>query len=277
MKKALTLLTLALTLLCSRDISLAYAETLAGQPAEMRSETLENPWEFSTAVTVERGDFGTNTKTRTVYIPVTLKRYFNLGDIALTVPYTNSKGGSNVTTISGRSVQTRSGTGTNTSTGSIGDIVLAGSYYLLSEANDHPFDLSIIGNVKFPTADYDKGLGTGEFDETAGFSINKSLNDWLIFSNVYYTFIGDPSGLDLNDQLTYEVGGGYHVNPSTTINLSYQEKTAVLDGSDNPQDIILSFNYDIEKDKVILFGSATKGLSDGSPDYGFTLGLSSRF
>ncbi len=277
MRKVFVFTAVILSLLSFKNVTFVCAETRESQPISMRGDPSENPWEVSSSITLERGAFGTSTITHTVYIPVTLKRYFDLGDLSVTVPYTKSKGGSDVTTIAGRPVQTRSGSGSNTSTGSIGDTILAGSYYLLKEADEHPLDLSIIGNVKFPTADHDKGLGTGEFDETIGLSANKSFDDWLMFSSIDYTFIGDPSGLDLNNQFTYELGGGLHIDEFTTVNLSYQEKTAILDGKNNPREIILAFDHDIEKGKLTLFGNATKGLSDGSPDYGLTLGMSARF
>jgi hypothetical protein len=50
--------------------------------------------------------------------------------------------------------------------------------------------------IKFPTADPDKGLGTGEYDETIGVDLSKQLIGPLFgYVTVAYTFVGlSPGG-----------------------------------------------------------------------------------
>lgn len=142
-------------------------------------------WKFSSSVTYETGDFGTGTTTDTVYAPLTLKRYFDRWDVSLTVPYITQETGAGVAAIAGRPVQIRKGRdgGTTTNEG-LGDLVLKGGVDLMQEG-EQPFSLSPVGKIKFPTADEEAGLGTGEFDEGVGLEASKRINPPVDFSCRY--------------------------------------------------------------------------------------------
>ncbi len=47
----------------------------------------EEDWKLSASATFESGTYGTGTTTENLYVPVMLKRYFDTGDISVTVPY----------------------------------------------------------------------------------------------------------------------------------------------------------------------------------------------
>lgn len=234
-------------------------------------------WEMNSSVTYTTGDFGTDTTTNTIYVPLTITRYFDFGDLSGTIPYIYQKSGPGVTAIGGRPFQTRGQTAGETRTAEgLGDMILKGSYFLLKE-QQHPFDLSAIGEIKFPTADDNKGLGTGEFDETIGLEAGKSLDEhWRLFTDVYYTFIGEPAGTNLDNEFAFDVGGSYQVSHPTRVSISYSEKTALIDGRPNPRDLILGLQHKFDQ-ALKAFGDITIGLSDGSPNFGITAGIGSKF
>jgi len=69
--------------------------------------------------------------------------------------------------------------------------------------------------IKFPTADEDRGLGTGEFDETIGVDLSKQLLERMSgFLTLAYTFIGDPPGTNLRDSFAGSIGAAYAVAAS---------------------------------------------------------------
>lgn len=70
-------------------------------------------------------------------------------------------------------MQTRT-TATRTTQSGIGDILLQGRYYILDEQGLLP-TVALLARIKFPTADRDRGLGTGEFDEKFGIQLSKTL------------------------------------------------------------------------------------------------------
>ena len=229
-------------------------------------------WKVDSAITYETGDFGTGTTVNTVYVPFTLTRYFEMWNLAGTIPFIYQESGPGVTALGGRPFQTSRRGGPSRSDSGLGDMLLKGTYYVLNE-NTQPLNINAVGQIKFPTADDTKGLGTGEFDETLGLETSKSLDDyWQFFADFYYTFIGDPAGMDLNNEFAFNLGAGYKVNPETTVSLAYQERTAIVDDRPNPRDLVLEVIH--KMDEAISFnGNIDAGLSNGSPDFGITVGM----
>jgi len=247
-------------------------------------------WKVSESVTYERGDFGTGTETTTVYIPTVLKRYFEKGDVSLVVPYLHIEGSGDVVTVNGVPQRSKKkpkgaaapGTGSTTSAatvsnGGIGDVLLKGSYYVLEETAQ-PFNLSVVAKIKFPTASHSRNLGTGKFDEGFGAEASKQiLKNWTLFSDAYYTILGTPAGADtFRNQFAFDIGAGYQIISPLNLSLFFEQKTAIVAGTSAPRDVSLNAEYQLTHD-FRLFGTALAGLSDGSPDYGLTAGVSYRF
>ncbi|NIQ98155.1 MAG: hypothetical protein GWN87_31380, partial [Desulfuromonadales bacterium] len=76
--------------------------------------------------------------------------------------------GSGSTTTSTETEQSRSG---------FGDLYLSGGFKLLTENKQRP-EIKVVGYVKFPTADEDEGLGTGETDYSIGAEVRKWIDLW---------------------------------------------------------------------------------------------------
>ena len=278
MKKIL-LFSIIIVLLSPLKVSAQYNQ----QVTTPSSTTIPPPnsssaqWQVSSSLTYTTGDFGTNTTTDTVYIPVTLTRYFSKGSVDWTIPYVYKKSGPGVTLLEGRPFRTsHQNDGTRTDSG-LGDMLLKGSYYLLEEEDSKPLNASLIGQIKFPTADDDKCLGTGEFDETTGIELSKSLNeDWRILTNLYYTFIGDPHGVNLKNEFAFDLGAEYKLNSETWTHFYYEEKTALISHTSNPRAVFIGADYQLDP-SINIVGDLGIGLSEGSPDFGITVGAGVKF
>lgn len=246
------------------------AETIPQQPQNVPPQP---EWALETSPSYASGDFGTSTTTNTLYWPVTIRRYVPRGEVAFTIPYIDQTAGPGVTAIRGRPLRTdRSTAGPKRSDSGIGDLLLDGRYHFFDETTE-AFKLSGFGGLKLPTADEDKRLGTGEFDQTLGLESGKALDElWSVHANVYYTFIGDPPDTDLNDQFLYDLGLGYKLTEKTLATVSYQESTALVDDEDNAREIVLGANHDLASDTK-AYGKTAFGLSDGSPDWALMGGL----
>jgi hypothetical protein len=235
-------------------------------------------WRVTTSLTYETGDYGGGATVDTVYFPCTVRRSFERWDVALTIPFLYVSDSSSVVVVEG---QPQGGQQTNVTSGAssagLGDIVLRGTYYALEEYNDHWLDLALVGRIKFPTADRADGLGTGEFDETIGVECGKEVaDDWTVYVDLYYTFIGSPSGIALDDQFTFEFGAGYRAAPSLHLTAFYRESTELVDGAEPPRDLMFDARYRLNE-TTRIFGGLSFGLSDGSPDFGLTTGASLSF
>jgi hypothetical protein len=158
----------------------------------------------------------------------------------------------------------------------LGDVLLRGRYMFLQESGLMP-SVAVSARIKVPTADRDKGLGTGEWDEGVGLTLTKSLIDkWISFADAGYTFIGKPPGADLRNQWWYDIGLGYSLLPDVLISVYYEEARALVMGFQNPKDVLTSLTW-AATSTLRLTTSFEAGLSDGAPQYGINGGINLRF
>ena len=232
-------------------------------------------WRVSASANFETGKYGTDSRTDTLYMPVTVKRYFlNDGDLSVTIPYISQTSSSEVTTIDGTVFQIKRAPGPPVTNSGIGDLVLRGSYYLLSESRKVPFDLNLTAKIKVPTADDSRGLGTGEFDTGVGLEFAKTLpSGFTGYLDIYYTAIGDPPGFDLEDRVSFDAGFSRRLAPKWTMSAFYEESTPLLKSNANLRNFLVSFEFKADSRTRVFFG-ATVGLTDTSPDYGLSAGAS---
>ncbi len=267
---------------------------LLGAVPERSWSADESPnWQVGLAGYYSSGSYGTSSRTDITAVPLSIRRLFDNGDVTLIVSYLWVTGDCNVTLLSGvpnatggtcptrtvvrggRVVQERT-TVTRVTQSGIGDTLLQGRYYLLDEKGLLP-TVAVLGRVKFPTADPDKGLGTGEFDEKFGLQLSKTLTErWITFADVGYTFIGSPPGVALKNQWNYDLGLGYYFTPNLLGSVYYEYWSAVLAGLQDPQDLYVDLSYKLGQ-TVRLNAGFLVGLSAGAPDYGLTGGLAIRF
>lgn len=235
-------------------------------------------WKFGSSLQYESGDFGTGTRSNSVYIPFTLKRFMGDWNASVTLPYLSQTSNGQVRNVGGTPVKTGRGRGTAVTTthSGVGDLVLRGGYDFLRE-DPEPFDLSASVKVKVPTADRDKGLGTGEFDEGVGLEFGKVIvPNWTFLADLYYTVIGDPPGTDFENQAAVDFGFAHRLQEDWTVTVLFEGSNALVAGEPGPRDLRAVLDYDLGE-QSLLFGGLMVGLSDGSPDFGFSLGGSYRF
>ncbi len=282
---ALWCLALAVVLLCALpDFSQAQNEE---QPVPDR-------WQTSLAMGSSTGQYGTASPTTVLYVPWTIRRLFDRGDISLAVPFVSITGDCSVTLLNGvpnatggtcrsRTISLLNGRIQRTFTlpqtvtnQGLGDVVLQGRYYVLEEQQWMP-DVAVTARVKFPTANPDVGLGTGEFDEGVGLELTKEVfRDVLLLGTAGFTITGKPNTVSLRNQWNYNVGVGYSFTDRLLATVYYEEWRALISGFQNPRDVLMGLNYRLPSG-LSLSGSVLIGLSDGAPDWGLTGGVSMRF
>ncbi len=158
----------------------------------------------------------------------------------------------------------------------IGDLLLKGRYYLVEERDWVPL-VAVTGRIKIPTADADRGLGTGKSDEGAGLELSKRFGDqWITFLDGGFTIIGRPQFVTFRNQWWYDIGLGYYFTKSLIGSLYYEEYRSIVSGLQNIRDALFTLDYKAS-DEWRLNGSLQLGVSNGAPDYGLTLGVGRRF
>ena len=236
-------------------------------------------WKFSTSVNYDTGEYGTSERTDSVYIPLTLKRYYSSGDVSVTVPYLRQSSTGKILRVGGNPVRIRGNAATlpaGSSESGLGDIVTCGRYTVLEEG-PRSFDLSLAGKLKLPTASAHKGLGTGEFDEGAGLEFaKKAAPGWTLLADGYYTIIGEPSGVSFRNQLSYDIGFYRPLEGNIGLTVLYETSSPIVSGNPRPRHLSGTLDYK-SPDGNNYFCGLLLGLSDGSPDIGLSAGLSRRF
>ncbi|MEW6543088.1 MAG: transporter [Nitrospirota bacterium] len=272
------------------------AEPLSAQePAREHVEEKEQnqeqdqTWQVSFSPNYSIGDYGQGSNTTIYYLPLSVQRLFRDGDITVVVPYIIVKGDCSVVLLSGVPNRTNQRCGAPdpvrgrhrksphvpdpvvTNSG-LGDVVLRGRYYLV-DGQDWVPTIAVTARIKFPTADADKGLGTGEFDEGFGLELTKTLGEkWVAFGDTGYTMIGKPQGIPLRNQWYYDVGLGYYVVKGLMVSAYYEWYRALLQGFQDPQDFLFAVSYSLTASWQVNL-STQIGLSDGSPAYALGFGI----
>lgn len=261
----------------------------------------ERNWQVGFSPRYSSGNFGTNTTSTFLYVPISVRRLFRDGDVGVVIPFVTATTDGVATLVGGQPTQTlpescfsNSGQGKpedrpecqalfsggaqskKVTNSGLGDIVLRGRYYVLQERDYLPL-IAITGRLKIPTASASQGLGTGKMDEGIGAELSKSLGEkWLTFLDGGFNVIGRPDGLNLRNQWWYDVGAGYYWTNNLFTSVYFEEYRSLVSGSQNIRDVFFGANYRAS-DAWRYNAGVTVGVSNGAPDYAFSLGTSYRF
>jgi hypothetical protein len=228
-------------------------------------------WQYGLSFSYLTGDYGTDEDTDIYYTAVSFKRYFEEGDVTLTIPYLDISDGA---TYVGGEVEPLEGGGGGSG---LGDVILKGRYYAIEQDELLPY-IDLVGSLKLPTADEDKGLGTGKTDFTFMVEFARRLENekWIALWDVGYTFVGDPSGYDADNRWLYSIGMAYELDSEITLSGYLDGRTAIFEGNDDPLSLLLIGEYKYRPD--LRFDTLLEvGLNDGAPDFGITFRVRKRF
>jgi hypothetical protein len=270
---------------------LALAATIA-LPYLAQAE--EFPYSAGLGFEFSSGKYGTSTRTDAVYAPLTITAspVDRLG-LSLEIPFVYQSNGNVLSSIAAGGMQSRtmkqlaagmggatgsgagmtstSATGTHQSESGLGDITLKVGYILLPEKDNLP-QIRPMVFVKFPSADQNKGLGTGEFDEGFSVEASKWFGDWNPFAEAGYTVQGKSSQLPLKNYLAYNAGVGYQVADNFRPILLVKGSSAPAEGASSLLEFRLKLKYQFTT-RTGMEGYLAKGVTTNSPDYGTGLSV----
>lgn len=219
------------------------------------------------------GDYGTDTTTDSLQVPLTVD-YFPTDrlDFELVIPYI-SQSNSNTIVSGGMRVpferhggMRRTAFNVEDSVSGPGDISLTVGY-LVVQGNETLPNVRPLLYLKFPTADEDKGLGTGESDMGAGLGVSKWFGLWYAFAEGRYIFQGSNSTLGLKDYTTLKGETGYRVTERFLPTISLWWSSPPSDAATDTVEARINGTYWLSDD-FSLEGYLGKGLSSTSADFG---------
>ncbi|NTV48763.1 MAG: transporter [Geobacteraceae bacterium] len=266
------------------------------------------PEEFSLSVGVgfefATGKYGTDRRTDFMVVPVTFSvSPIERLNVDLVIPYVYQSNGATVfgSTMpyrtqpgnvgakivdiarfqSGPAVPSASGSAVSNnfdpddSQSGIGDITLTADYGLI-ESREYRIQPRVTLYVKFPTADRDKGLGTGEIDFGPGLAFGVWLGKWHPFLEGSYVFQGESDLYATKDYLSYRGGLGYQFNNKLYGAVLASGASSPADGSPSPFEGRIKILWNAISQSDIECYIST-GFTDGSPDLGTGLAFYHRF
>lgn len=239
------------------------------------------------------GTYESDTRTNTVFIPLTMALYLSEGiDFFVELPFIfqnnnnivaslgsgmhggQSTMGSSVAAPAGSSGMMGGSSGMGNGgmgQGGIGDITVKAGYVLVPEKGGRP---RIRPNVfvKFPTADKNKSLGTGEYDGGLALEFSKWLDSWCTYAEAGYAIQGKSSVIALKNYLYYTIGAGYQVTEKFLPMFILKGSTAPVERIDPLLEARLKLKYQATRHTGIE-GYLAKGITTSSPDYGTGLAV----
>lgn len=129
--------------------------------------------------------------------------------------------------------------------------------------------------AKAPVASVASGVGTGEWDYGAGASIALGVGETLVFASATWWVLGDMADLVLNDALFYSLAVGRALNDDWSLLASASASTRIIDGSDPPASVHLSFSRRLS-DGASLSVGAGAGVTETAASFSASLGWTTR-
>ncbi len=227
----------------------------------------EDQFSLGTGFDYSSGKYGNATSTDILYIPVTGKYESDNLILKLTVPYISITGPGGVIRGIGRVRKTivTTTTATTTTNSGLGDITTSAGYTVYS---DKSLALDLVGNIKFGTADANKGLGTGKNDYSAQVDGYYRLDRTTLFATAGYKKYGTPTGVSLKNVPYGTIGFSQKLGNKTSAGAMLDvAKSPNTNGADQ-REATFFVSQKIAPDLKVQ-AHVLKGFANGSPDFGF--------
>jgi outer membrane putative beta-barrel porin/alpha-amylase len=247
--RVITLLTFALTLLCSQALAYPPFVTEDAGVAEKGETHIEVSWDHLHWKNAEVDD----NLLLGIHYGMTEKI-----ELAVEIPY-----------LIRSSNENESG---------IGDINLWGKYLILPETEGRPA-FTVKGIVKFPTGDKAKGLGSGGTDGSLLAVASKQLGRVTLHTNLGYAFVGKDGSPNIRNIYLY----GLAADLSLTQKIHFATEIAGnrqpdLTIKSNPLTAFAGIIYNISNpNKASIYGGVRFGLNNSVPKWNTTTGATIPF
>ncbi|HKY33488.1 MAG TPA: hypothetical protein VJV23_13220 [Candidatus Polarisedimenticolia bacterium] len=236
------------------------------------------------------GDFGTGVDARIVTLPFSVSASFGKHELRATLPWLSVTTAEPVVLVGGEVVgrpdevpapqvpplpggPAGSEQEGETSVSGIGDLVVQYEHFFLEGDGRRPW-LSGIARLKVPTADEEKGLGTGSADYGGGIGLSQPLGGrWSGFGSALYLVRGDAPGLDLRDTFWWSAGVQARLGERASIHVVYDDRQSSIRGREASRSAGLGFDRRIG-DRATFRAALFAGLSETAEDLGASIGFS---
>lgn len=225
------------------------------------------PWSLDLGMNYVTGDYGLSQDT-TVWVQTTAVTY-EPGDwrFQATLPLVALSGPASIIGDVGR-------VDTSTERG-MGDATLAATYKLTDAATGRS-DVDLTARVKFPTADEDKGLGTGTTDAYLEANYHHTFGRVTPFVTAGYRFLGESAAYPLRNGFYTVLGAAAPLTDGVTGGLAVMWRQRIVDDAENATEAMAFVSQQINP-RWRLQGYALTGFTEASPNLGLGALLGFKF
>lgn len=257
---------------------LVAAVLLAGGPLQAADgKDTRNASSLGIGVDYARGYYGSTIDTSIVSVPVSVQVRRGRWQFGASLPWLRVSGDANVVPALGLlprlGLANAPGTGPERSlTSGVGDLNLSTAY---SVATGSKLGIDIGAKAKIATADADRGLGTGANDYGLSVDLYRDFSGTLLFGGVGHTWLGNSPRLEASSQQRANVGLSHQAGKGQ-LGLVYEQRSALVQQLDGRRDATAFYSLPTASGgRFKLY--ASRGLSDGSPDWGAGVAVSAGF
>lgn len=210
------------------------------------------------------GDYGEATDTDILYFPVSYSASKGKWGAQFTVPHLQVEGVGNVLVNIGGVSRAVSGNQRERNSG-IGDSTMAVTYQMDQLSESSPF-IDFRLDIKIPTADRDRGLGTGELDYSAQVDLSQNFGNTVLFATIGYTFRGKTDFYaGLEDSAYTQLGMAKPLASQWNVGIFYDFREPASTFSAEIHELVPYFRFQIS-DSWSFTGLTAFGLTEASAD-----------
>lgn len=220
---------------------------------------------FTTGMDYSSGRYGQAEKTRITYVPFTAKYETDRWILRATLPWLEIDGPGGVSADSRVIVTGQNNSGRTRQSG-VGDVVVGATYSAL-QLNEEKLYVDVGAKVKLPTASESKGLGTGKTDYTLLTDVYKVFGKFTLIGTVGHRWLGDPSGVNLNNVWFGTLGGAFKVGERSNLGVTMDLREKTTDTSTGLREYTAFHSYKFN-DTYKLQSYIVAGDTRSSVDFG---------
>jgi len=225
----------------------------------------------------DQGDFGSGEVSRASYAPFSLRYTRTRFDVAVSSAFARIDTAGGIRLIDGVPTQTNSNSGPLLESG-FADTTVRSRFFMAIDEGRGTLKPSVTPfvKIKIPTAQEERGLGTGKTDYGFGVELDKDVGPVFLFGDMGYTVVGKIPSLDFRNRPSASFGVGRQVSESVTVSSMLDWRRAIIAGNTNPAEFVGVLSYRANR-SVTFSPNAFVGLTNGSSDFGAGLQMSFKF
>lgn len=233
-------------------------------------------WRLTGGFDYSSGDYGDAVDTDILFLPLSISRRQGEWKSRITTSWLRISGPGSVIGAGDTGVVLSEAAATSRTTESgAGDTWVSQTYTGFTLPGEALY-LDVTGKVKLPTADEDRGLGTGEVDYTLQADLFAVHGRFTPMARIAYKIRGDPAGSELDNVWYLSVGTDYRIDESLNGGATLDYQQASTASADDAWEVFTYLGLQLNtRWSTMVYGYG--GLSDGSPDYGAGMQISYRF